>query len=278
MEKERKATFHIVNDFSKDQFVHSCLYTPTKHFQQQSSKTVLLTKQGSNKMSGRTTSLGKLKDASAERQQIVDLVHGRTCVACPTTHLNTGNIISHITKHKEKPPGKSQTWTGYTITLIHSLNDLRHPNDITYNIYDRAEIIQPILSYSYNHVHVFAKHSRPKLPFGLKKDHMMLLRQMPQFDIDKDHFWCTRSKADSTIYIFMNEIIPMNPYRVLDFSVTDRHDNRVFMLSADEVQTPRYPPVLTPSGFIQITDAGDRNYVEVAQELSHELMLRRAGH
>jgi len=228
-------------------------------------------------MSGLTTSLGKLKDASKERQQIVNLVHGRICVACPTTHRNTGNIISHITKTKEKPPGKLHSWRGYSITLVHSLHDLRQPNQVTYMIYDNAEIWQPEKSYSYNHVHIYAKRARDTVPFGLRKDHMQLLEQLPQFDIDHDHFWCTRSKDKATIYVFMNEIIPLVPYLLHDFSVENPADHRTFMLAAEDVQIPRFPPVLTESGMIQITDPAGQHYVAAAHALSRELCLRRAG-
>ena len=223
------------------------------------------------------TPCGELKLSPQQCTEIKELVKGRTCRACPTTHVNTGNIITY---QANLPLGRRKHWPGWTcqfITGISVLNaDGERKQDLIVSLYGEAHVYQPPTDLAYNHVHVHVS-SRTLNVEPIWRDVFLSMQRKLQLHQDSFHFWCAKHASSKTMFIFNHEVIPHKPllYHDVDLMVGPTRSDNQFLLAEHQLPASRYPLVQTPSGNIAVLEAGGQNYEDVAQLLSRQHEFNR---
>ena len=218
------------------------------------------------------SSFGTISHAAQQQQEIVELVKGRACTACPTTHMNSGNIIFHQTK---KIKGKQVQWPGWNTKMVEVVVQATSQENAyafrRIQNYDDAEVIRPDKQAAYNHVGIRTR--SPSKTQG-KKDYVIIQHMYESMNIqtNRSAFWCMKNKSPKIIYIFQIDFLPFNPIMYYDTNLLNRRDNHLFMTNKNEMPRSSHQPIETPSGTIHVLDDDDRDPSEVARELSAQLV------
>jgi hypothetical protein len=214
----------------------------------------------------------QLADGKEVQQQIIELAKERWCTACPTSHFNTGNII---TVQTEKPPGKKKQWPGWTVQAIVSIykanQDGNIGNILSIRWFKEAKVFQPNKDQGYAHVHVHAMQERLDLPINIKKD-IEIMTSEASFPKNRSHFWCKIDKKSKTIYILQTDIWPFDPIFIQDVNLNNRKDKNTFVLEKSELDIKEKPAFHTPSGVIIVTGHEGVSPQQAASMLSAKLI------
>ena len=214
----------------------------------------------------------QLSHAPKQKHEIVNLVQGQLCRACPTTHHNSGNIIFHQSQHIA---GKVVKWPGWKTNLIQVV--LQATDDegayVIRSIqwYKKASVVQPNQNVSYNHVGVQTSDPAPCLH---KKDRDNIDAIYHDMNISKQSsaFWCMRNKTNCTMYIFQVDFVPFQAVFYQDVNLLDRRDEHMFLVTRQSILTNYTNPVQTHMGPIQVLDNDGRPDEEVAHNLADQLL------
>ena len=209
--------------------------------------------------------------APKQQEEIVALARGRRCTACPTTHINTGNIIY---QQDTKPQGSKVKWPGWTTQLVHVVTKQSH-NPQTKDIifiqkYDKAQAYKPDKMQAYNHVGI---HSQQPSKTNHKNTARAILHMYTSLDIPKDRsaFWCIKEVQQKIMVIVIVDLVYQESIWYEDVNLLDRRDRHLFCIPKASVPASPYPDVNTPTGTIRVLDSDNRDPHEVAMLLSQQL-------
>ena len=216
-----------------------------------------------------SNSFGAMSHAH-QQQEIIALTRGRTCRACPTTHVNTGNIIYH---QQTKIKGKKVSWPGWTTQLIQivvqTINAQGEYEIRKIQTYEQANIIAPDVNQSYNHVGIHTANPSKTQHINDKKTVTSMYEDM-NIPKDRSAFWCMKNAKRKLMFIFQVDYVPHNPILYRDVNLLDRKDSHMFFVKS--LPSSSHEPVHTPSGIIHVLDDDNKDPAEVAMNLSAQLM------
>ena len=214
----------------------------------------------------------QLSHAPKQKHEMVNLVQGRLCRACPTTHHNMGNIIFH---QSQRIAGKAVKWPGWKANLIPVMIQATDDEGAcvirSVQWYKKASVAQPNQNASYNHVGV---QTNDPATYLHKQDKENIDSIYCDMNVSKQSsaFWCMRNKITSTMYICQVDFVPFQAVYYHDINLLDRRDEHMFFVRRQHILTNFTNPIQTRMGLIQVLDNNDRPDEEVAQQLAEQLL------
>lgn len=208
-------------------------------------------------------------------QQIKELAKSKWCTACPTSHHNTGNII---TTQSEKPPGKKKSWPGWTtqaiVIMYKTQEDATMPKPCNIRWYQKATVYQPGEKQGYAHVHVQVQQEQDTLPMNINKQIMAQRQDRPELPDNRNHFWCMVDKKNKIIYIMQAEVWPRDPIFIEDVNLKNRKDRNIIIVDKSELKSKleQQTPVCTECGTIFVDQHTDETAMQCAQTISDRLL------